>query len=377
MRVLMVAPIGDNFNIADSGYAMASNGIYNCLKRMEEEKLIEKVDYISTIEFKDKRVEEKYDLALVNVHPNSFLNKITAETFFSVLKNVEKRYFHVVWETTPLPSSWEFLWKTDFFTGFFTPSKFVLNQIKKHSNKHSFYLPHYIDTNQFSSLDVQEKLDKEQKFSVLFVGQNTKRKGIEDALVSFIRSLGEKEDTQLVLKYHNLSRVDLPIENRIQHFVQTNCIEWKSSIYTLSDKLSQYEMTNLYRDSSILLMPTRGEGFGLPLIEAMSVGIPIICTGWSSCSEVLEGSYGNTEVGFTLDSSVGMTHHGYERGSKYALPLISDIENALLNKYNQWKRDKKEYYSEVVENRNIVNEKYGYEAIKKYLTSIIEGSQNE
>jgi glycosyltransferase involved in cell wall biosynthesis len=44
---------------------------------------------------------------------------------------------------------------------------------------------------------------------------------------------------------------------------------------------SRAEMARLYRSCDAFVMPTRGEGWGLPVIEAMASGLPTIVTGWS------------------------------------------------------------------------------------------------
>ncbi|WP_448191994.1 glycosyltransferase family 4 protein [Azospirillum sp. sgz301742] len=44
---------------------------------------------------------------------------------------------------------------------------------------------------------------------------------------------------------------------------------------------SRAEMARLYRSCDAFVMPTRGEGWGLPITEAMASGLPTIVTDWS------------------------------------------------------------------------------------------------
>ena len=51
--------------------------------------------------------------------------------------------------------------------------------------------------------------------------------------------------------------------------------------------LTDDELVNLYSTASTLLMPSLSEGFGLPAIEAMSCGCPVICSNRTSLPEVV------------------------------------------------------------------------------------------
>jgi glycosyltransferase involved in cell wall biosynthesis len=50
--------------------------------------------------------------------------------------------------------------------------------------------------------------------------------------------------------------------------------------------VSEEELAALYRGASVLVMPSTYEGFGLPVLEAMRLGTPVICARASSLPEV-------------------------------------------------------------------------------------------
>lgn len=65
-------------------------------------------------------------------------------------------------------------------------------------------------------------------------------------------------------------------------------------IYLLHGDMSDDEVAALYRHPKIkaLVAPSRGEGFGLPLLEAAVSGLPVMATGWSAHTEFLgKGKY--------------------------------------------------------------------------------------
>ncbi len=61
-----------------------------------------------------------------------------------------------------------------------------------------------------------------------------------------------------------------------------------------SDKV----LSSLYAHSEALIYPSKYEGFGLPILEAMSLGCPVISSNSSSLPEV----YGNAALSFSPNS---------------------------------------------------------------------------
>ena len=53
-------------------------------------------------------------------------------------------------------------------------------------------------------------------------------------------------------------------------------------------------LRNFYKGASLFVYPSLYEGFGLPLLEAMSCGCPVICSNTSSIPEVV----GNAAIYF-------------------------------------------------------------------------------
>tara|TARA_Y100000591_G_C21780257_1_gene670604 strand:- start:183 stop:1250 length:1068 start_codon:yes stop_codon:yes gene_type:complete len=58
-------------------------------------------------------------------------------------------------------------------------------------------------------------------------------------------------------------------------------------------------LSNLYLNATVLIYPSKYEGFGIPILEAMSLGCPVISSNVSSLPEV----YGNAALGFSPNSS--------------------------------------------------------------------------
>ena len=56
--------------------------------------------------------------------------------------------------------------------------------------------------------------------------------------------------------------------------------------------LSDADMEALYRRADLVALPTRGEGWGRPHVEAMASGTPIVATNWSGPTAYLDASVG-------------------------------------------------------------------------------------
>ena len=61
------------------------------------------------------------------------------------------------------------------------------------------------------------------------------------------------------------------ISSKIEYLLEANCLKYKSYV-----SLSQKKVVQHYINSDILLYVSNYEGFGLPILEAQSVGRPVI-----------------------------------------------------------------------------------------------------
>ena len=52
------------------------------------------------------------------------------------------------------------------------------------------------------------------------------------------------------------------------------------------------QLGTLYRSADAFILPSRGEGWGMPILEAMACGLPVIATPWSGSSEFLHEGVG-------------------------------------------------------------------------------------
>lgn len=71
----------------------------------------------------------------------------------------------------------------------------------------------------------------------------------------------------------------------------------------LNRDLTEEEMAGLYSACDCLAHPYRGEGFGLPIAEAMACGLPVIVTGYGAALD-----FCRDEHAFLIPASVSFLH---------------------------------------------------------------------
>ena len=375
MKVLLIAPI-DKFALKDSGYGTAAHGIAAVLLRMKEEGKIEDVIFMNTARLGAEPLPtEKVDVSITLLHPHTFIRPSRGlELIQKAMDLSDRRFLYIMWETDRLPSAWAPVLTNKIFTGFLAPSYFVSELVKKATDTPVHYAPLYVNVDDIPRVNIQEKVDGEKTFTVLYIGQDTIRKGLKDALISYMRALGQESNVRLVLKYHRLSDKEVDTAEMVYHATITNAFKPKARVYSITHNLDRAQMYGLYHMSSLLLFPSRGEGFGLPIAESMAAGIPVVYTNWSSSTEVAAAD-GNIPLEYHLDEAVGMFHHGYEIGSQYAIPSISSCMSALREKYTEWTQGKAAYYGRVLSHRDIIIKKFGYDPVSSCIEHILNSKE--
>jgi glycosyltransferase involved in cell wall biosynthesis len=103
---------------------------------------------------------------------------------------------------------------------------------------------------------------------ILHVGSSIPRKRI-DVLLNILAKTRQKYPALKLVK------VGGQWSDVHQQIIERNKLS--DAIIYLSD-LNRWELAELYRDASAVLVPSEAEGFGLPVIEAMACGAQVLCS---------------------------------------------------------------------------------------------------
>lgn len=156
-------------------------------------------------------------------------------------------------------------------------------------------VPMGLDMLQYDPLKIQPlEIAGRKGFMFLSVFEWTLRKGWDVLLEGYVKAFSARDDVCLVIKAHG-GRKKVSVRQQVDEYLRTlgRSPESAPAIIVISQKLSPVEMQRLYRAADAFVLPTRGEGWGLPYMESMALGVPAIATGWSGHTEFMtaENSY--------------------------------------------------------------------------------------
>ena len=122
-----------------------------------------------------------------------------------------------------------------------------------------------------------------RSFNFLSVFEWTLRKGWDTLLLAWAEAFTVRDDVSLTLKAH-LPGGASGVGRAVEEFYVSRGIDPRriAPVVAIEGFLPESAMPGLYAAADAFVLPTRGEGWGLPYLEAMACGLPAIATGWSA-----------------------------------------------------------------------------------------------
>ncbi len=125
------------------------------------------------------------------------------------------------------------------------------------------------------------------RYTFLSIFEWGERKAAEVLLKAYHRAFSRKDDVLLLLKVmNNDPGVDVNKEIAKLNLPQ----DGPPVVILYNQDLPVHQMGSLYRSADCFVLPTRGEGWGMPIIEAMACGLPVIATDWSAHTDFMDGT---------------------------------------------------------------------------------------
>ena len=204
----------------------------------------------------------------------------------------DSRYVHIQpWEFGSMPREWydklhddcdDFWVHSDFNRNVLIDDGFPSDRLA--------VIPHGVDTRVFNPNGPKIRTSG-PAFRFLFVGGTIERKGIDVLINAYHRAFRPNDNVILMIKDVNTTTFYRGHTRgaEIQALTQRTDvprIEYVDGIFP------DEAMAQLYRAADCLVLPYRGEGFGLPVLEAMACGKPVIVTDGGATDDFVDESVG-------------------------------------------------------------------------------------
>jgi len=172
-------------------------------------------------------------------------------------------------------------------------AEFGQKQVKDYHDLDVEHIPHGIDSMSFYPIDkedrdeLRKKWGLSDKFVVGVVARNQPRKNLDRTIKAFrlvadqipeavlFLHLDPNDPAQPMFKIHDLV-TKYNLENRVVY-----------SGMSAFNGFPQSEMNSVYNLMDCFFLSTSGEGFGIPIIEAMSCEVPVVATNYTTTPELV------------------------------------------------------------------------------------------
>ncbi len=170
--------------------------------------------------------------------------------------------------------------------------KYAEREIKK-VGLSAEYIPHGVDTKIYNPQNKDKwreifNLPKDA-FIVGFVGTNiSKRKGFAEMMLGFKKAFdaGKKFIVLMVTNPHGEQSGGYNMYELADYIgFPRSLLQFPIDAYGFTEQ----EMAGWYNAFDILVNISRGEGFGIPILESQACGTPVIATDFSSMPELVDG----------------------------------------------------------------------------------------
>ena len=245
-------------------------------------------------------------------------------------------------------------------------SRFGMEALE-YQDLHPLYVPHGIDTKVFAPRSSSERAEfrrllklPEDAFVVGMVaanaGNSPSRKAFPEVFQAFARFRQKRPSAKLYLHTRMKTSDGLDLPYLASNFGIERDIIWVDQGALWLGEIAADQMAAIYSVMDVLVNPSYGEGFGIPIIEAQACGVPVIVADNSSMPELVGGGWLVPCTPFWNE---------YQK-SFYGRPDVAEIEAALHKAYHANSGVSKRARTKALEyDADLVTERYWTPAMGK------------
>lgn len=205
-----------------------------------------------------------------------------------------------------------------------------------------YVIPESFSDNLLSDNNKPLELNLETKFNFLIFGQvtgnnpNNDRKNIFYTIKWLCETFKNDPDIGIIVKtnFGRMTKIDKKLctdtfTKMLKEVKKTS----NPKFYLLHGMMSDEDVAGLYKNDKVkaLVSLTRGEGFGLPLLEAAASGLPVIATNWSGHLDFMNlGKFINVDYSLKEVDQTRVDNKIFMKGSKWAEVIEEDFKKRIL-----------------------------------------------
>ncbi len=234
------------------------------------------------------------------------------------------------WEESEFPIEWVHDFNSN-LNGISVMSNFV----KKILIDNGVKIPIYVSGLGLDHIeDIQSSDDfrfDAKKYKILHVSSCFPRKSIDILIKAYENNFTNKDDVSLIIKTFENQH------NNIDQILNEHRRKNKSfpDVIVIKKDLNNNQMRSLFLKSDVLVAPSKGEGFGLPIGEAMSLGIPVITTAWGG-----QLDFCNINNSWLIDYEFTYSHTHFDLDmSFWAEPSLSHLSSLIYTLFKATKEE--------------------------------------
>lgn len=196
----------------------------------------------------------------------------------------QKKLNYKMFETNIAPQP--YVETANSFDGIVVPNEFNRQAFRRGGTHVPIYVANYGVNSQVFTPDGPKHRwnEPDDVFIFLSVFGWSHKKGPDALVHAFLQEFSAQERVVLVIKTFSAGIHEFPWEwyDDIANTVQK---ENKPSVRIVVDEFSPEQMATIYRGANCFVLPSRGEGVCLPILESMACEVPVIATGWSGFTD--------------------------------------------------------------------------------------------